>query len=395
MVDLGVSPLCEDFLKEDEIHAMERFYPLEALVCHNCWLVQVPEYSGNDEIFDEDYGYYSSFSSSWMLHAKRYVDMATERFDLGADSFVVEIASNDGYLLRNFVDKNIPCLGIDPAANVARAAEKVGVKTRVEFFTEELASLLVKDGQAADLVIGNNVMAHTPFLNDFIAGVARMLKPEGTATFECPHLLKLIDEVQFDTIYHEHFSYYSLHSAREIFRNAGLEVVDVQELASAGGSLRFFVEHAARGTKPTPDVARILAEEEAFGLKSIATYTAFAEEVSQTKNELLTLLMKLKQEGKKVVGYGAPGKGNTLLNYCGIKTDLLPFTVDRNVHKHGRFLPGSRIPIYGTEKIEETRPDYVLILPWNLKKEVTAQLAHVKEWGAKFIVPIPVATIVD
>ena len=395
MVDLGVSPLCEDFLRETELHEMEPFYPLEALVCHECFLVQVAEYSGNDEIFDEDYGYYSSFSTSWLKHAEKYVDMMMDRLSLGTDSFVVEVASNDGYLLRNFVDRNIPCLGIDPAANVAEAAAKVGVETRVEFFTEALAKKLAGEGRQADLLLGNNVLAHTPYLMDFVKGVKALLAPTGTATFEFPHLMNLINEVQFDTIYHEHFSYYSLATVQKIFASVGLTLVDVQEIASAGGSLRIFLQHIDASETPSNKVAQILETEKNAGLSELATYTEFGTSVARVKDELLELLIRLKKEGKTVVGYGAPGKGNTLLNYCGIKPDLLPYTVDMNFHKHGRYLPGSRIPVYPTEKIDETRPDYILILPWNLTKEITEQLAHVKSWGAKFVVPIPSARILD
>ncbi len=395
MVNLGLSPLCEDFICHDELQRPEVFLPLEVLVCSDCWLVQARDYCANTEIFDDDYGYYSSYSTSWLEHARRYVDMAVPRFSLDADSFVVEIASNDGYLLKNFVEKGIPCLGIDPAGNVAAAAQKVGVETRVEFFTDELASTMRDAGKQADLVIGNNVLAHTPYVNDFVSAVATLLKDSGTATFEFPHVMNLIEQCQFDTIYHEHYSYYSLFTICRMFNSVGMEVVDVQKLGTAGGSLRIFVEHQSQGNTPSENVSLILEEEAAAGLRNIQTYLEFGARAAEVKNELLTLLIKLKREGKSIIGYGAPGKGNTLLNYCGIKTDLLPSTCDRSLHKHGRYCPGSRIPIFPPEHIDEMKPDYVFILPWNLQHEITSQLAHIREWGGKFIVPIPHPTILD
>lgn len=389
MVNLGLSPLCEDFIAQNELNRPEVFLPLEVLVCPDCWLVQAREFCSNTDIFDDDYGYYSSYSTSWLKHASKYVDMAVPRFNLDANSFVVEVASNDGYLLKNFVQKGIPCLGIDPAGNVAEAAKAVGVTTRVEFFTDELARGMRDNGEQADLIIGNNVLAHTPYVKDFIAAVATLLKPEGTATFEFPHLLHLIEQCQFDTIYHEHYSYYSLYTICRMFESVGLHVVDVQKLETAGGSLRVFLEHQAVGTKPTGAVADILSEESEAGLRNMKTYLEFGARAAEVKNELLTLLIQLKREGKRVIGYGAPGKGNTLLNYCGIKTDLLPSTCDKSLHKHGRYCPGSRIPIFPPEHIDEMKPDYVLILPWNLQREIMDQLAHVREWGCRFIVPIP------
>jgi len=395
MVDLGLSPLCEDFIRPEELRAPERFYPLEVFVCTTCWLAQVEEYSTNEEIFDEDYGYFSSYSDTWLVHSRSYAEMAMKRFALDAGSFVVEIASNDGYLLRNFVDRGVPCLGIDPAANVAAAAERVGVETRVDFFTESLARKMSAGGRKADLLIANNVLAHTPYLKDFVAAVSVLVAPEGRATFEFPHLLRLLEEVQFDTIYHEHFSYFSLYTVGEIFRSVGMDVVDVEELGTHGGSLRVFVEHAARGTEPTAEVARVLEEEASAGLRTVGPYRQFGQRAAHVKHQLVKLLIELHQDGKTVAGYGAPGKGNTMLNYCGIKSDLLPYTCDRSEHKHGRYTPGSRIPIYPPERIDELRPDYILILPWNLQSEIIAQLAHAREWGAKFIVPVPMATIID
>ena len=395
MIDLGMSPLCEDFLRAEELNAMERFYPLHVFVCDRCWLVQAADFSSNEEIFDEDYGYFSSYSTSWLAHARRYVDEMVERLSLDEESFVVEVASNDGYLLRNFVERGIPCLGVEPAAGVAAAARTLGIETRVTFFTTTLATELAAAGRRADLVIGNNVLAHTPYVNDFVKGVSVLLAPGGTATFEFPHVLRLLEEVQFDTIYHEHYSYYSLYTVRRMFESVGLRVVDVQELPTAGGSLRIFVEHAAAGTEPSAAVAALLEREERGGLRDIATYLDFGERAAQVKNELLKLLIELKEAGRTVGGYGAPGKGNTLLNYCGIKPDLLPWTCDRSEHKHGRYCPGSRIPIHPPSYIDRMKPDYVLILPWNLREEIVGQLAHVREWGGKFIVPIPTATVID
>ena len=395
MVDLGLSPLCENFICQHELDAPELFIPLQVMVCTHCWLAQTQQVHSNTEIFDDDYGYFSSYSSSWLAHAKRYVDMATERFELDENSFVVEVASNDGYLLKNFVERNIPCLGIDPASNVAAAARTVGVDTRVEFFTEALAAGMRDAGHQADLVIGNNVIAHTPYINDFITAVSTLLKPQGTATFEFPHLMQLIEQGQFDTIYHEHYSYYSLFTICRMFESVNMQVVDVQKLGTAGGSLRVFVEHKARGGLLADTVEACLMEEQAAGLRDIHTYERVAERAAEIKYELLNLLITLKREGKVVMGYGAPGKGNTLLNYCGIKTDLLPMTCDKSLHKHGRYCPGSRIPIYPAEHIDVVKPDYVLILPWNLKEEIIDQLAHIRQWGGKFIVPIPHPQIID
>ena len=395
MVDLGSSPLCEDFLVEARLHAPEVHYPLEALVCEQCWLVQAVEYTSNSDIFNHDYGYYSSFSTSWLAHAKRYVDTIVERRSLDDNCFVVEIASNDGYLLRNFVERGIPCLGIDPASNVAEAAREVGVDTEVSFFDTALAQRLATERSKADLIIGNNVLAHTPYINDFVAAVKVLLKPEGMATFEFPHLLELIQNNQFDTIYHEHFSYYSLRTVQAMFVHAGLKIVDVELLKSAGGSLRIYIEHDDTTTAVSGSVQTVLDAEHAGGLFSLPTYTAFADRVVGVKHQLLEMLLNIRKEGKTVAGYGAPGKGNTLLNYCGIKPDLLPYTVDLNHHKHGRYLPGSHIPVYPTERLQETRPDYILILPWNLTREIVEQLAYTREWGARFIAPIPTPVILD
>jgi SAM-dependent methyltransferase len=388
-VDLGMSPPCESFLTGDQLDAMEPFYPLAAEICRDCLLVQLKEYVKPDHIFTE-YAYFSSYSDAWLEHARKYVDTISERLKLGAQSQVVELASNDGYLLQYFVKKGIPALGIDPAANVAKAAAAKGVTTLVAFFGRELAAELVAKGTRADLVLGNNVLAQVPDLNSFIAGIELLLKPDGVATLEFPHLLKLMQEIQFDTIYHEHFSYFSLLTCERIFGAHGLRIFDVEELWTHGGSLRLHLCRAANERRPTlPSVGALLQRERDEGLHRLPAYAAFAEQVKATKRKLLAFLIEAKGQGKRIAGYGAPGKGNTLLNYCGIRTDFLDYTVDRNPYKHGRFTPGTHIPIFPPEKIRETKPDYVLILPWNLKDEIAAQLACVRDWGGKLVVPIP------
>jgi len=388
-VDLGMSPLCESFLGREQIDQMEPFYPLHAYVCEECFLVQVKEYVAPEGIFTE-YAYFSSYSQSWLRHAKAYVDMITERLGLDARSHVVELGSNDGYLLQNFVTKGIPALGVEPAANVAVAARKKGVPTVVVLFGETAARELAADGKQADLIIGNNVLAQVPDLNDFVKGMKVLLKPSGVITMEFPHLLQLMEENQFDTIYHEHFSYFSLLTAVRIFAAHGLRLFDVEELGTHGGSLRIYVGHAEDSAKQVTERVQKLAErEEAAGLRTVSRYTQFTEQVHETKRRLLEFLIGVKRQGKSVVGYGAPGKGNTLLNYCGIRTDFMDYTVDRNPYKHGKFLPGTHIPIYSPERINETRPDYVLILPWNLREEIMEQLAEIRSWGGQFVVPIP------
>jgi hypothetical protein len=394
MVDLGKSPLCESFLRADQLEQMEPFYPLHVRVCTHCWLAQLPSFVPPEEIFNE-YAYFSAYSDSWVEHARTYVDMISERLALGGDSLVVELASNDGYLLQHFLPKGVPVLGIDPAANVARAAENRGVPTLVEFFGAELAERLVGERGHADLVLGNNVLAQVPDLNDFVAGVAILLAPSGTATFEFPHLARLLEGLQYDTIYHEHFGYFSLTTIQRIFAAHGLRVVDVEELASHGGSLRVYAERAENGSGPAPAVAELVSREEGEGLLEPERYRRFARDVEESKRALLDMLIELRRAGKHVVGYGAPGKGNTLLNYCGIRTDLLAYTVDRNPYKHGRFTPGTQIPIEPPERIAETRPDAIVILPWNLGKEIASQLAYTNEWGAELIVPIPTARVLE
>jgi SAM-dependent methyltransferase len=385
-VDLGMSPLCETFLAADELDRMEPFYPLHVLICAECLLVQLQAYVDASEIFRE-YAYFSSYSTSWVEHARAYADTMTERLGLGTDSLVVELASNDGYLLQHFVARGIPALGIDPAANVAEAARARGVETLVEFFDTRLASELAGSGRRADLIAANNVLAQVPALRDFVEGIRILLAPSGVATIEVPHLARLVEGLQFDTIYHEHYSYFSFHTLVELFARHELEVFDVEELPSHGGSLRVFVRHPQGD--PEPAVETLLAAERDGGYDRLDGYAGFGARVAETKWRLLELLIGLRGEGARVVGYGAPGKGNTLLNYCGIRTDLLDYTVDRNPLKHGRFLPGTHIPIHPPERIAETKPDYVLILPWNLRREIAAQLAYIRDWGGRLVVPIP------
>jgi SAM-dependent methyltransferase len=388
-VDLGMSPLCESYVPAERVDAMEAFYPLHARVCESCLLVQVGDFVAAKDIFTE-YAYFSSYSDSWIAHARTYVEMAIERFGLGPDSLVVELASNDGYLLRHVVERGIPALGIEPAANVAAVAQELGIETIVEFFGRDLAARLVAEGRRADLLAANNVMAHVPDLNDFVGGMAPLLAPEGVVTVEVPHLLRLVEDNQFDTIYHEHFSYFSLLTARKVMGAHGLEVFDVDELKSHGGSLRVYAQRADTGSQPVgPKVEALLERERALGFDTLEGHSGFAARVEETKFKLLEFLIDCRRQGKRVAGYGAPGKGNTLLNYCGIRTDLLDFTVDRNPYKQGQFLPGTHIPIRHPDALEQARPDYILILPWNLKDEIASQLSYTREWGARCVVPIP------
>ena len=394
VVDLGMSPLCESFLEPHQIGQMEPFYPLHAFECERCFLVQLEAFVPADEIFTE-YAYFSAYSISWVEHARSYVEMIRNRLDLGSDDLVVELASNDGYLLQHFVGTGIQILGIDPAANVAEAAEGRGVPTLVAFFGRETATHLADDGRRATLVVGNNVLAQVPDLNDFVAGVKVLLRDDGAATFEFPHLLRLLEGLQYDTIYHEHFSYFSFAAILEILGAHGLDVFDVEELPTHGGSLRVYAQHGGGPRAVEPAVATMVARENEVGLRSRERYARFADDVKESKWTLLDMLIRLRREGAQVVGYGAPGKGNTLLNYCGIRTDLLDYTVDRNPYKQGLFTPGTHIPIHAPELIAATRPDYVLVLPWNLLPEISEQLAYVGDWGGRLIIPIPHATIVD
>lgn len=387
-VDLGMSPLCESFLTEAELNGMEPFFPLRVWVCGRCFLVQLQEYVTPDEIFRE-YAYFSSYSTAWLEHAAAYVAAMTERFGLDGDSLAVELASNDGYLLQYFVQREIPVLGIEPAINVAKDAEARGVPTRTEFFGEEYAATLVEEGLRADLITANNVLAQVPDLNSFVSGIETLLADDGVVTIEFPHLLRLMEENQFDTIYHEHFSYFSLITTIQVFEAHGLRVFDVEELWTHGGSLRIFGCRAGARHATSERVDALRRREVEAGLDDLATYRDFEEQVRETKRALLEFLIEAKRAGRTIVGYGAPGKGNTLLNYCGIREDFLDFTVDRNPYKHGRFLPGTHIPIHPPEKLDEARPDLVLILPWNLREEIAAQLSHIREWGGQFVVPIP------
>ena len=388
-VDLGMSPLCESYLPAEALNQVERFYPLHAYVCERCFLVQVEQYVSPEAIFTE-YAYFSSFSDSWLAHAKAYVDMIASRLGLSGTSRVIELGSNDGYLLQYFVAKGMPVLGVEPARNVAEAAVARGVPTHVAMFGRQTARELQAQGLQADLLIGNNVLAQVPDVNDFVAGMKLLLKPGGVLTMEFPHLMRLMQENQFDTIYHEHFSYFSFLTAERIFAAHGLRLFDVQELRTHGGSLRIYAGHAEEsGTPESEEVRRLRAREASAGLNRLETYAAFTEQVHETKRRLLEFLINVKRAGKHIAGYGAPGKGNTLLNYCGIRTDFLDYTVDRNPYKHGRFLPGTHIPIHAPEKIRQTRPDYVLILPWNLKDEIMEQVSYIREWAGQFVVPIP------
>jgi len=388
-VDLGMSPLCQTHIETAQLSHMEPFYPLHVYVCEHCFLVQLQEYVSPETIFSE-YAYFSSYAESWLQHAKTYVDMMTERFKINAQSRVVELASNDGYLLQYFVQKGIPVLGIEPAANVAQAAIQKGIPTLVKFFGEKTAHALAALRGQADLLLGNNVLAHVPDLNDFVAGMKILLKPEGIITMEFPHLMQLMAENQFDTIYHEHFSYFSLLTVEKVFAEHGLTLFDVEELPTHGGSLRIYVRHVENTAKSVSErVTELKAREEAAGFTRLEHYFAFAEKVKETKRQFLEFLTRAKREGKTIAGYGAPGKSATLLNYCGIRTDYLDYTVDRNPYKQGKFTPGTRIPIYHPDKIKETKPDYLLILPWNLKKEIMTQMTHIREWGGQFVTPIP------
>ncbi|MGH8900396.1 MAG: methyltransferase domain-containing protein [Egibacteraceae bacterium] len=389
VVDLGMSPLCESYVTADRLNEMEPFYPLQVLVCERCLLVQLQAYVSAAEIFTE-YAYFSSFSTSWVEHARRYSEMVIQRLDLGPSNLVIELASNDGYLLEHFLPHGVPVLGIEPAVNVAAAAIDLGVPTLTEFFGVDLARQLVAEGRRADLLIGNNVLAQVPDLNDFVEGMRIVLAPGGVATLEFPHLARLFAGNQFDTIYHEHFSYFSLIAAQRIFAAHGLVVFDVEELDTHGGSLRLYLRHARDHAKPVlPSVDTLLAQEIAAGFDRLDVYLEFGPKVEHVKRKLLTFLIGEKERGRHTAGYGAPGKGNTLLNYCGIRTDLLDYTVDRNPYKQGRFLPGTHIPIFDPSRLAETKPHSILILPWNLRDEIAEQLAYARSWGAQLVVTIP------
>ena len=390
VADLGMSPVSNDNVKPERLSAMEPFYPLHAYVCEHCWLVQLQQFQAADDIFSDEYAYFSSFSESWLEHARQYSLKVIERFGLNQGSQVVEIASNDGYLLTNFKEKDIKILGVEPCVNVAEAAEKIGIPSLVKFFSVKTAEQMVEDGILADLLVGNNVLAHVPDLNDFVKGMKILLSLQGVITMEFPHLKKLIESNQFDTIYHEHFSYFSLLTVEKVFAEFGLTIFDVEEIPTHGGSLRIYARHDSDTSKPVHENVGILRDREVeAGFMDTGTYTNFAEQVKETKRKLLSFLIETKRMGKTVVGYGAPAKGNTLLNYCGIRNDFIDYTVDLSPHKQGLFLPGTHLPIFSPDRINETKPDYVLILPWNLKDEVMNQMANIREWGGQFVVPIP------
>jgi len=394
-VNLGMQPLCQDHVKPEELNQMEPHYPLHTYVCSKCFLVQLEEFVTPDKIFD-DYAYFSSYSDSWLSHAKKYTDLMTEKLNLNKNSFVAEIASNDGYLLQYFLEKKIPILGIEPAENVAEyAIKEKNIPTEVKFFGVETAHYLKDKYPQPDLLLGNNVLAHVPNINDFVGGMKVLLKDSGVITMEFPHLQRLIEENQFDTIYHEHFSYLSFSTVKRIFNHHGLELFDVMELSTHGGSIRIFAKHVNNSDFPiTEAVTELLNRENELGFSEIEFYNTFEEKIKETKRKILDCLIKIKREGKSIAGYGAPGKGNTLLNYCGIRTDFLDYTVDRNPHKQNNYLPGTLVPILSPEKIKETKPDYIFILPWNLKNEIMDQMKFIRDWGGKFIIPIPEVHVV-
>jgi C-methyltransferase C-terminal domain/Putative zinc binding domain/Methyltransferase domain len=395
-VDLGMSPLCQTQIAPSQLNQVEPFYPLLVHVCERCYLVQLEEYVAPEIVFGSDYPYFSSYSDSWIAHAKRYVEHVQQDFGISSADFVVELASNDGYLLRHFVEKGIRCLGVEPAESVASSAIERGIPTVVAFFGTYTAKKLRSSHGSANLILGNNVLAHVPDLNDFVGGVKELLAADGFVTFEFPHLMKLIDFNQFDTIYHEHFSYFSFTTVRQVFAKHGLTIFDVQELPTHGGSIRIYASHSDSSKYAMHSrVAQLEQREIQAGYREIDTYRRFAPKVEETKRRLLKFLISAKEDGKRVAGYGAPGKGNTLLNYCGIRTDFLEYTVDRNPHKKGTYTPGTRIPIFDPAKIFETRPDFVLILPWNLTQEITTNLAGIREWGGRFVVPIPEVKVLD
>lgn len=393
-IDLGLSPLCQNHISEDQLNKPENFYPLHAYVCDNCLLVQLEEFVPPDEIFS-DYHYFSSFSDSWVEHTRKYSESMIERLGLNTASLVAEIASNDGYLLQHFVKQNIPVLGVEPAKNVADVANEKGIRTVSRFLGQESGKMIAAEYGRADLLAGNNVLAHVPDINDFVLGLKSMLAADGMLTMEFPHLLRLIENNQFDTIYHEHFSYLSLLAVQKIFRHHGIEIVDVDELPTHGGSLRIYAKHSDAPCEISPSIDRLLEAERSFGLAGTDVYSNFSEKVRNTKHKLLQFLTEARLNGKTIVGYGAPGKGNTLLNYCGIRQDFLEYTVDRSPYKQGKYTPGTRIPILHPDTIRQTKPDFILILPWNLKNEIIQQMDFVREWGGQFVIPIPEVEVIS
>ena len=392
-IDLGTAPPSNAFLREADLSRAEMHFPLKVLSCPECRLVQVDELQRHDELFSNDYVYFSSYSSSWLAHARRYVDEVVERLALGASSLVMEVASNDGYLLQYLAQRGIPCVGVEPTASTAQAARAKGIETIAEFFGSDFGRRFASERGRADLILGNNVLAHVPDINDFVAGFRAALAPGGTVTVEFPHLMQLVQQGQFDTVYHEHFSYLSLHTVQRIFAAQGLVVWDVQTLTTHGGSLRVWAQHATNARPVTPAVAALLREEEAAGMRARAFYQGLQSRADGIKDDLLAFLIDQKRAGNTVVAYGAAAKGNTLLNYAGVRPDLLPFVVDASPHKQGRYLPGSRIPVVGEDRLRDARPDYVLVLPWNLRDEIAAQLAYVRAWGGRLVTAVPSLTI--
>jgi SAM-dependent methyltransferase len=391
-LSLGKSPVANSLLTREDLHKMEPYFPLDLYVCQSCWLVQLEEFEAPEKIFSSDYPYFSSYSESWLKHCKNYAEMMIERFGFDKNSFVVEVGSNDGYLLQYFKEHNIPVLGVEPAENVARTAIEKGIPTDITFFNTSYARKLREKGKLVDLIIGNNVLAHNPNLHDFVEAMKVALKPNGIITMEFPHLMRLIQENQFDTIYHEHFSYFSFYAVKKLFSLHELEIFDVEEIPTHGGSLRIYAKHKGANSKllaTTKRVEELLKKEKDFGLFDLQTYSNFRKKVEATKRAFLLFLIQAKNEGKKIVGYGAPAKASTLLNYCGVRTDFIDYTVDRNPHKQGKFIPGVHIPIKHPDKIKEDKPDYVIIFPWNIKDEIMEQLKYIREWGGKFVVPIP------
>jgi 2-polyprenyl-3-methyl-5-hydroxy-6-metoxy-1,4-benzoquinol methylase len=395
LIDLVNSPASNSFLQKDQLNEPEVFYPLKVFICDNCFLAQIDEYKKSAAIFDSGYVYFSSYSQTWLDHARRYTEYMIERFGLSEKSTVIEIASNDGYLLQYFKERNVPVLGIEPTSNTAEVAKQKGIETIVDFFGVPLAKKLVKNNTGADLLLGNNVLAHVPDIVDFVAGLKLLLNPEGVITFEFPHLLQLIENSQFDTIYHEHFSYLSLYAVKQIFESQALKIFDVEELETHGGSLRIFASHSNDNSKIiSNNVAQLLEKEKSNGLQDLAYYRNFQEKAFRIKTDLLQFLLKEKTSGKKIAAYGAAAKGNTLLNYCGVKNDLIDFVVDRNPNKQEKWLPGSHIPVVNEDYLKLQQPDFVLILPWNLRNEIILQLSYIKDWGGKFVIPIPKLEII-
>jgi 2-polyprenyl-3-methyl-5-hydroxy-6-metoxy-1,4-benzoquinol methylase len=393
-VDLGYSPPSNSFLSYKQLNSPETFYPLKIMVCEKCFLVQLDEFAKHDDIFNEEYVYFSSYSTTWLEHVSNYVDMMHQRFKFNDKSLIIEIASNDGYLLQFFKKKNIPVLGIEPTLNTANVAKEKGIDTIVDFFGEALSSKLLSEGIQADLLLGNNVLAHVPNIVDFVKGLKNSLKINGVITFEFPHLLQLIDKNQFDTIYHEHFSYLSLYTVKQIFNKYGLEIFDVEELDTHGGSIRIFGKHIEDTSKEISDnVNSLLLKETSFGISNINTYLSFQKKSEKVKNSLIRLLIELESKGKKVAAYGAAAKGNTLLNYAGIRKDLIHFISDASPHKQNKFTPGMHIPVFSEEKLKHEKPDYIVIMPWNLKKEIMSQLNYIRDWGGKFIIAVPELSI--